>query len=119
MIKNMLRSLFTYERIKTTIAKAKLVRRQAERLISITKENTVATQRLAFQYLQDRILVKKLVTDIAPRFDKHPGGYTRILKIGTRPGDSAEVVFLELVIKKVKTAETDRKTKPKKESEKK
>lgn len=119
MVKNMLRSLFTYERIKTTITKAKLVRRQAERLISITKENTVATQRLAFQFLQDRALVKKLVTDIAPRFDKHPGGYTRILKIGTRPGDSAEVVFLELVIKKVKTAETDRKTKPKKESEKK
>lgn len=119
MIKNMVRSLFIHERIKTTIAKAKLVRRHAERLLSFAKDNSVASQRIIFRALQDRTLVKNLCTEIAPRFEKYAGGCTRILKLGTRPGDSAEVVLLELVIKKAKTTEKKHKSSPKKEQEKK
>jgi large subunit ribosomal protein L17 len=102
MIKNLLRSLITYERIKTTVAKAKLARRYAERLISFASDKSVANNRIAFEYLQDRSLVKYLTDEIAPRFKDYNGGYTRILKLGTRPGDSAEMALLELVIKKPK-----------------
>lgn len=117
MIKNLLRSLFTYERIRTTVAKAKLARRYAERLIRFAQNKSVANNRIAFQYLQSHSLVKRLTDDIAPRFQNHNGGYTRILRLGTRPGDSAEMALLELVIKKP----TDHgKSKPtKKEAEKK
>lgn len=120
MIKNLIRSLIIHERIKTTINKAKLAKRYVERLIRFTKNKSVAGNRILFQYLQDRSLVKHLTDDIGPRFQNHNGGYTRILRLGTRPGDSAEMVLLELVIKKPKTTETKRKSAPtKKEPDKK
>lgn len=102
MIKNMIRSLVTYERIKTTLAKAKLVKRHAERIIRFGTEKSVASQRIINQTLQDRKLVKRLVDEIGPRFANHKGGYTRILKLGTRPGDSAETALIELTVKKPK-----------------
>jgi len=102
MIKNMIRSLVIHERIKTTLAKAKLVKRHAERVISFSLEKTVANQRIINQTLQDRTLVKRLCDEIAPRFANHKGGYTRIFKLGTRPGDSAETALLELTVKKPK-----------------
>lgn len=111
MIKNLLRSLITYERIKTTVAKAKLARRYAERLIHFAKNKSVANTRIAFEYLQDRSLVRRLTDEIAPRFKDYNGGYTRILKLGTRPGDSAEIALLELVIKKPKVSEKSKPTK--------
>lgn len=117
MIKNLLRSLITYERIKTTIAKAKLARKYAERLIHFAKDKSVTNTRIAFEYLQDRSLVRRLTDEIAPRFKDYQGGYTRILKLGTRPGDSAEMAFLELVVKKPKISGKSKATK--KESEKK
>jgi len=112
MIKNLLRSLIIYEQIRTTVAKAKLARRHAERLIRIAIDKSVANNRIAFEHLQDRSLVKRLTDEIAPRFKDYNGGYTRILRLGTRPGDSAEMALLELVIKKPKEQ-------TKKESEKK
>lgn len=102
MIKNMIRSLITHEHIKTTLAKAKLVKRHAERLIRFGSEKTVANQRTVNKTLQDRTLVKRLFDEIGPRFANHKGGYTRILKLGTRPGDSAETALIELTIKKPK-----------------
>jgi large subunit ribosomal protein L17 len=120
LIRNLIRSLIIHERIRTTIAKAKLVKRHAERIIRFARDNSVAGNRIIFQYLQDRSLVKHLTNDIGPRFQNHNGGYTKILKLGTRPGDSAEMALLELVIKKPKTTETKRKSAPtKKESDKK
>lgn len=120
MIKNLIRSLIIHERIKTTINKAKLAKRYVERLIRFAQNKSVAGNRILFQYLQNRSLVKQLTDDIGPRFQNHNGGYTRILRLGTRPGDSAEMVLLELVIKKQKTTETKHKSAPtKKEPDKK
>jgi large subunit ribosomal protein L17 len=102
MTKNMLRSLFIHERIKTTITKAKHVRRYAERLISFAQDKSQASNRIIFQYLQDRNLVKHLVNEIAPRFHNHNGGYTKVLRLGHRPGDCAEMALLELTVKKHK-----------------
>lgn len=120
LIKNLIRSLIIHERIKTTIAKAKLVRRNFERLIRFAQDNSVAGNRIIFKYVQDRSLVKNLTNDIGPRYQNYNGGYTKILKLGTRPGDSAEMALLELVIKKPKATEIKRKSIPtKKESDKK
>ncbi len=112
MTKNMLRSLFLHEQIKTTVAKAKHVKRQADRLISFAKEKTQASNRIIFKYLQDRSQVNHLVNEIAPRFDKHNGGYTKVLRLGHRPGDCAEMALLELTVKKHK--ETTKKAPEKK-----
>lgn len=120
MVKNMLRSFFTHERIRTTISKAKFVRQFAERLIRFAQDKSVASNRILFQYLQDRKLVKYVIDEIGPRFQNHKGGYTRILKLGPRPGDCAEMALLELVIKNPKHIETKKKASPtKKESVKK
>jgi large subunit ribosomal protein L17 len=120
LIKNQLRSLFLHERIRTTISKAKVTRQHAERLIRLAQDNTVARNRILFQYLQDRTLVKHVVDEIAPRFKEHAGGYTKILRLGTRPGDSAEMALLELIIKKPKATESKSKSaSSKKESVKK
>lgn len=102
MIKNMIRSFVIHERIKTTLAKAKLVKRHAERIIRFSLEKTVANQRVINETLQDRTLVKRLCDEIGPRFSGHKGGYTRILKLGTRPGDNAQTALLELTVKKPK-----------------
>ena len=109
--RNLLKALFEHERIKTTEAKAKFVRSDAEKLITLAKKgnkantvdtpqgkaNYVSAQRLAQARLNDPATVEKLFETIGPRYEKRPGGYTRILKLGTRLGDAAEVVLLELV----------------------
>jgi large subunit ribosomal protein L17 len=88
------RSLVTYQRIRTTKAKAKAVKPLAEKLISLGKSNTLAAKRQAFSILGDHRLVKELFNDIAPRFANRTGGYTRIVNLGSRRGDNAQLVVL-------------------------
>jgi large subunit ribosomal protein L17 len=108
MARNMLRSLIEHERIRTTVAKAKFIRPYIERLIRYAKENTVAKRRLINRWLNDYKLVKKLCEDIAPRFNNHRGGYTRVLKLGYhRPGDSAELALIEFVVRKSKSEQKE------------
>ena len=110
--RNMVISLFKYERIKTTIAKAKAVRRTAEKLITKAKNDTVHRRRIAAKVIHDKGILTKLFTDIAPRFNERPGGYTRIIKLGQRASDAAEMVFLEFI---ERTEKPKRKKKKKKE----
>ncbi|MBP6902018.1 MAG: 50S ribosomal protein L17 [Burkholderiaceae bacterium] len=97
MLRNMCVSLITHEAIKTTVPKAKELRRVVEPLITLGKEPTLANKRLAFSRLRDRDAVVKLFGDLGPRFATRPGGYTRILKMGFRVGDNAPMAFVELV----------------------
>ena len=97
MFRNMAVSLIEHEIIKTTVAKAKELRRVAEPLITLAKEDTVANRRLAFDRTRSKAAVGKLFTELGPRYRDRPGGYTRILKIGFRAGDSAPVAYMELV----------------------
>ncbi len=97
MLRNMAVSLFRHERIETTEAKAKELRPFAERLITLAKRGDLAARRLAGRKIQDREVLGKLFDDIGPRFAERPGGYTRILKVGARRGDAAEMALIELV----------------------
>ena len=97
MLRNMMNSLLTHEVIKTTVPKAKELRRVVEPMITLAKVDTVANRRLAFNRLRDRDSVTKLFTDLGPRFNARPGGYTRILKMGYRVGDNAPMALVELV----------------------
>lgn len=97
MFKNMATSLFRHEIIKTTLPKAKELRRVAEPLITIAKNDSVANRRLAFSRLRDKDIVKKLFVDLGPRLKERPGGYLRILKCGYRAGDNAPMAYVELV----------------------
>ena len=97
MLRNMANSLITHEAIKTTVPKAKELRRVVEPLITLAKEPTLANRRLAFDRTRDRDVVAKLFNDLGPRFKARPGGYTRILKMGYRVGDNAPMAFVELV----------------------
>lgn len=97
MFRNMAASLFRHELIKTTLPKAKELRRIAEPLITIAKDDSVARRRLAFARLQDREVVTKLFNDLGPRYRKRPGGYLRILKCGYRAGDKAPMAYVELM----------------------
>ena len=97
MLRNMCVSLLQHEAIKTTLPKAKELRRVVEPLITLAKEPTVANRRLAFARLRDRDIVSKLFNELGPRFKARPGGYTRILKMGFRVGDNAPMAFVELV----------------------
>ncbi len=97
MFKNMATSLFRHEIIKTTLPKAKELRRVAEPLITIAKKDSVANRRLAFSRLRDKDIVKKLFVDLGPRLKERPGGYLRILKCGYRAGDNAPMAYIELV----------------------
>ena len=108
--RNMVTSLFRYERIRTTKVKALGVRRSAEKLITRAKVDSVHNRRIVSARLFDEGIVAKLFTDIAPRTKERPGGYTRILKLGERPGDAAEIVILELVDYKL-NADDDKKAK--------
>ncbi len=90
-------SLFRHERITTTTAKAKELRPYAERLITLAKRGDVHARRLAGRKIADREVLGKLFTDIGPRFTERPGGYTRVLKLGHRKGDAAEMSLIELV----------------------
>jgi len=102
MLKNMAVSLFKHEIIKTTLAKAKELRMVAEPLITLAKVDSVANRRLAFSRLRDDVAVGKLFTIFGPRYKERPGGYSRIIKCGFRPGDKAPVVYIELVDRKSK-----------------
>ena len=97
MLRNMMNSLIEHEVIKTTVPKAKELRRVIEPMITLAKEATVANRRLAFNRLRDRDSVVKLFADLGPRFKTRPGGYTRILKMGFRVGDNAPMALVELV----------------------
>tara|TARA_X000001036_G_scaffold271674_2_gene252272 strand:+ start:1170 stop:1523 length:354 start_codon:yes stop_codon:yes gene_type:complete len=97
MFRNMACSLIEHEMIKTTLPKAKELRRVAEPLITLAKSDSVANRRLAFSRTGDKSVVGKLFSEIGPRYAERPGGYTRILKCGFRAGDSAPMAFVELV----------------------
>ncbi len=97
MFKNMAGSLFEHELIKTTVPKAKELRRVAEPLITLAKEDTVANRRLAFSRLRSKEMVTKLFEELGPRYAERPGGYLRILKCGYRHGDGAPMAMVELV----------------------
>jgi large subunit ribosomal protein L17 len=97
MLRNMMNSLLTHEVIKTTVPKAKELRRVVEPMITLAKVATVANRRLAFDRLRDRDVVVKLFNELGPRFAARPGGYTRILKMGYRVGDNAPMALVELV----------------------
>ncbi len=97
LLRNMATSLFRHESIETTTAKAKELRPVAERLITLARRGDVHARRLAGRKIQDRDVLGKLFDDIAPRYAERPGGYTRILKLGTRKGDGAEMSLIELV----------------------
>ena len=97
MLKNMAASLMRHEIIRTTLPKAKELRRVAEPLITLAKEDSVAKRRLAFARLRDRSMVTKLFNELGPRYKARPGGYLRILKCGFRPGDNAPMAIVELV----------------------
>jgi len=97
MFRNMTASLVEHEFIKTTLPKAKELRRVAEPLITLAKQDSVANRRLAFSRLQDKAAVGKLFGELAPRYENRPGGYIRILKCGFRSGDAAPMAYVELV----------------------
>jgi large subunit ribosomal protein L17 len=97
MFRNMTTSLLGHELIKTTLPKAKELRRVAEPLITLAKNDSVANRRLAFDRLRDRDIVSKLFNELGPRYQSRPGGYLRILKCGFRTGDNAPMAIVELV----------------------
>ncbi len=97
MFRNMASSLLRHEVIKTTLPKAKELRRVAEPLITMAKEDNVAKRRLAFSRLRDKDVVAKLFNELGPRYESRPGGYLRILKCGFRAGDNAPMAIVELV----------------------
>lgn len=108
MLRNMAVSLFRHELIRTTLPKAKELRREAEPLLTLAKADSLANRRLAFSRLRDRDVVTKLFTTLGPRYEKRPGGYLRILKCGFRAGDKAPMALVELVDRPLEgeTAET-------------
>jgi large subunit ribosomal protein L17 len=97
MFRNMAGSLFRHELIKTTLPKAKELRRVAEPLITLAKEDSVHKRRIAFARLRDKAAVGKLFSELGPRYQERPGGYLRILKCGYRAGDAAPMAYVELV----------------------
>ena len=106
MFRNMTVSLMQHEIITTTVPKAKELRRVAEPLITMAKNDSVAKRRTAFSRLRDRATVSKLFNELGPRYKERPGGYLRILKCGYRPGDKAPMAIVELVDRPIADAET-------------
>jgi len=104
MLRNMMNSLLEHEVIKTTLPKAKELRRVVEPMITLAKDGTLANRRLAFNRLRSRDMVVKLFDELGPRFKNRPGGYTRILKMGFRVGDNAPMALVELVDRPAETA---------------
>jgi large subunit ribosomal protein L17 len=107
MLRNMTNSLFLHEVIKTTLPKAKELRRVAEPLITLAKEDTLANKRLAFDRLRDREIVVKVFAELGPRYKERKGGYLRILKFGFRQGDNAPMALVELVDRPVASEAPD------------
>ena len=118
MLRNMVTSLFRFERITTTKAKAKAARSKAEKLITRAKVDSVHNRRQVARYISDERVLNKLFTDIAPRMKDRPGGYTRILKLGFRQGDAADVAILELVDFKLEDKEEKKAAKKEKADKK-
>ena len=118
MLRNMVTSLFRFERITTTKAKAKAARSKAEKLITRAKVDSVHNRRQVARYISDERVLNKLFTDIAPRMKDRPGGYTRILKLGFRQGDAADVAILELVDYKLEDKEEKKAARKEKAGEK-
>ncbi len=109
LLRSLVTSFLEKERIRTTLAKAKATRPIAEKMITLAKKNSLHSRRLALRFIYKREVVKKLFSDIGPRFSERPGGYTRIIKIGPRAGDGAEMAFLELVGTEFKKKEKKKK----------
>lgn len=107
MFRNMAVSLIEHEVIKTTLPKAKELRRVAEPLITLAKNDSVANRRLAYARTRSHEAVGKLFSDLGPRFQERPGGYTRILKCGYRPGDAAPMAYIELVGRELAESDED------------
>ncbi len=107
MFKNMAASLFEHELIRTTVPKAKELRKVAEKLITLAKVDSVANRRLAFARLRNKEIVNKLFTELGTRYQERPGGYLRILKCGLRAGDKAPMAYVELVDRPIKSAAVD------------
>lgn len=105
MFRNLAASLFSHELIKTTLPKAKELRGIAERLITLAKEDTVSKRRLAFARIRDKDAVRKLFTELGPRYKQRPGGYLRVLKCGFRAGDSSPMAIVELVDRPVEVSQ--------------
>ena len=110
MFSNMASSLVRHEVIKTTLPKAKELRRVIEPLITLAKKDSVANRRLAFARTRDKEVVGKLFSEIGPRYQARPGGYTRILKCGFRAGDNAPMAYIELVDRPAVEVEADEAT---------
>lgn len=104
MLRNLVASLFKNGRIMTTVTRAKEAQKQAEKMITLAKRGGLANNRAISSYLYEKDLARKVVEDIAPRFADRKGGYTRILRVGPRRGDGAELAILELVEKEAKVA---------------
>lgn len=114
MLANMTNDLLVHERIRTTTPKAKLLRRYVERMITLGKKGTLAARRRAFAFMRNKAAVTKLFAEIGPRFTERNGGYTRVLKVGKRPGDNAPMSIIELVGKpEAETPAPAKKTKKK------
>ncbi|MBB3047460.1 large subunit ribosomal protein L17 [Litorivivens lipolytica] len=107
MFRNMTASLVEHELIKTTVPKAKELRRHAEPLITLAKQDSVANRRLAFDRLRNKAAVGKLFSELGPRYQERPGGYIRIMKCGFRDGDSAPMAYVELVDRPVAEEQDD------------
>jgi large subunit ribosomal protein L17 len=107
MFRNMTASLVRHELIKTTLAKAKELRRYAEPLITLAKDDSVAKRRLAFDRIRDREIVTKLFNELGPRYQDRPGGYVRVLKCGFRAGDNAPMAIVELVDRPIDDLDDD------------
>ena len=107
MFRNMTASLVEHELIKTTVPKAKELRRHAEPLITLAKQDSVANRRLAFDRLRSKAAVGKLFSELGPRYQERPGGYIRIMKCGFRDGDSAPMAYVELVDRPVVEEQDD------------
>ncbi len=99
LMRNLVTALFEHERIKTTLAKAKESRRFADRMVTLALKNSVAARREVGRFILDKTVLKKLFDVIGPRFVGRPGGFTRVLRLGPREGDAAEMALLELVIR--------------------
>jgi len=99
LVNSLVRSLFLYDRITTTLPKAKAAQRLAERLVNRSKRSDVSARRYAYSYLNDHQLVKRLFDEVKPRFDDRTSGFTRIFLLGNRPGDGAQMAVLEMIVK--------------------
>lgn len=97
MLRNMVTSLLREEQIETTVAKAKDLRREVEKMITLGRKGGLAARRQAYSYVQDKAVVHKLFAEIGPRFKERPGGYTRVIRTGVRHGDAADMAVIQLV----------------------